>query len=741
MLLSARVILAIFFLFLTACSQTTPTETLEAQAPSWVATNPGGGGAFNSPVITKSGYWAVGSDLSGVYLSKNKGVSWTIIGAARGLTETHVASLLALPSNNQSAGKLIIGSGNGIYTGLEDGTLIKKTYPNGYISALAVSANPNVVYAAWHPEYNLRSPKVLRSNDAGESWNVVSTNLPSFLRVVGLRTHPVDEDAVVVLAGEGRFNHSHPGPNDPLRPWYHRAFLSNDGGASWTRLGGRLGRVMDITYGVDPSNLNRMYLTILRNNNAGSLYASEDAGGTWTKLADRTGVILLDSASPNRLRLQEFQVQRSDGSWEPNITTGLWESTNGGSSWQFFASTANLTPGWSNAHNVWPLGSGFQGYVQTLGNNSVTANTVLWSDSQFVRVSTDGGKTWRDTVSSKVGSNWKSRGVDNAVPAIVAPSAADANLVYAGYYDMGLWRSDDGGGSWKSLNVPQYAGGWGAAVGGNTLTVAPDPSNPSVVWAQLGGNLGGDTMYLVKSTNRGDTWTEQTSGLPANKNLLESLSIDAASPASSRKLYVIAGTVTTVNGSEVRDADVYRSSNGGSSWSKVFDCNSCLFTSVVSGVVYAGGPSGLWTSATGNLGTFNKLSLPTTDWTLDRSPRGWGYVGLVDVAVNGSTVWAAVLGKGFYRSTNSGTTWQLMRSDVFARSVAVDTATNEVYTGSSSALYAGGYDAASKGVNVYNGTSWRAMNAGLGYPFATMVRVSGTSKWLLSPGQGVLKWQ
>jgi hypothetical protein len=82
-----------------------------------------------------------------------------------------------------------------------------------------------------------------------------------------------------------------------------------------------------------------------------------------------------------------------------------------------------------------------------------------------------------------------------------------------------------------------------------------------------------------------------------------------------------------------------------------------------------------------------------------------------------------------------------MRSDVYARTVAIDAATAEVYTGSSSALYAGGYDANSRGLLVYNGTSWRGMNSGLAYPFATQIRIAGASKWLLSPGQGVLKWQ
>jgi hypothetical protein len=709
----ARACLVLLLFILVACAQNTANtqETLDAQAPRWVATNPGGGGAFNSPVITKSGYWVVGSDLSGVYLSKNKGVSWSIIGAFRKLTATHVASMAAHP-----AGKLIIGTDNGIYTGLEDGTALQQTYVGGYISALVVSANPNILYAAYHPQWDALAPQLLRSDDAGQSWRVVSTTLPSNLRVVALRAHPVDENAVVVLSGEGRFN------TGPAKAW-----LSGDSGVSWYQIASTLGEVMDVAYGVDPANLNRMYLTTFRNNDTGFLYRSEDAGGNWTKIANHTGVILLDSVTPNHLRLQEFPVLRG-GVWQGS--TGLWESSNGGTSWQSFDSKASFTPGWSNAHNTWGLSSGFQGYVQTLGNNAATPNTVLWSNSQFVRVSTDGGRTWRDTVSTKVGAGWKSRGIDNAVPAIVAPSTADANLVYAGYFDMGLWRSDDGGASWLSLNDSRFSGGWSTAVGGNTLTVVPDPTRANVVWAQLGGNLD-EPKYLVKSTQRGNpgTWVRLTSGLPATINMLEGLSINANSSSTNRTLYVVA------------ENDVYRSSNDGPNWSKVFDCNFCRMTYVVNGVVYAGGGSGLWKSTTGNLNSWMRMALPISGWTANLGPRDYGFIGLVDVAFHGTTIWAAVLGKGFYRSTDSGVTWKLMRTDVFARTVAIDGATGEAYTGGSSALYAGGYDASSRGVLVYNGTTWRGMNSGLGYPFATMIRLVGASKWLLSPGQGVLKWQ
>jgi hypothetical protein len=41
----------------------------------------------------------------------------------------------------------------------------------------------------------------------------------------------------------------------------------------------------------------------------------------------------------------------------------------------------------------------------------------------------------------------------------------------------------------------------------------------------------------------------------------------------------------------------------------------------------------------------------------------------------------------------------------------------------------------------FNGVSWREMNVGLAWPFATMIRIVCGAKWLISPGQGVMKWQ
>jgi hypothetical protein len=420
------------------------TAAAAALPLQWVSTNPGGGGAFNSPVITShSGYWAVGSDLSGVYISKNSGASWQVLGAAHGLTATHIATLSAHP-----AGNLIIGTDNGIFMAREDGSGLRKTYSDGYISALVVSANPSVLYAARHPEYNALNPGLLRSNNGGESWLMVSQNLPVGLRVVALRAHPVDEDAVVVLSGRGRF------ATGPAQAW-----LSIDQGQTFWRIAAEVGDITDIAYGTDPQNLNAMWLTTYRAQNTGFLYSSADAGGNWRQVSGRTGVILVNNAAPQHLRLLEVPIQNADTSvWEGE--TMLWESITGGTAWTGTKPETNLTPAWSRAHSTWGLGSGFQGEVQSFGMDPTRPNTVLWADSQFVYASLNGGKSWTVVVSNRVGAggSWRSRGIDNAVPAVVAPSPASVNLIYAGYYDMGLWRSDDGGGSWISLNDVRYSG-------------------------------------------------------------------------------------------------------------------------------------------------------------------------------------------------------------------------------------------------------------------------------------------
>jgi photosystem II stability/assembly factor-like uncharacterized protein len=710
-----KLIFSFLWLFMLVACQSLNGQSLEDLAVGWKATNPGGGGAFNSPVITSEGYWAVGSDLGGVYLSKNSGASWVAIGGRNGLNATHIASMNTVP------GKLLIGTDGGIYTATSSGSSARRTFTDGYVAAMVVSADPAIVYAAIHPQWNALKPYIIRSNDAGETWTLTGSNLPANVRITGMRAHPVDPDGVWVISGEGRFNS---GPK--------QAFFSTNGGQSFTRLDPQQGSLIDIAYAQDPSNLNLMYATTVLSNGTGQVFKSLDTGFNWTNITPTTqkpsGVILADVTNANHVRIIDLDQRNGKASY-------MWESSDAGSSWSRYILGVN--GGWSGADELWGMGYSFQGIAQTIGYNPMTPNTVLWANSQFVYKSSDGGKSWVDVVSKGVGTNWRSRGIDNVVPMVVEPSKADPNLVYAGYMDMGLWRSDDGGGSWKSLNLPQYSGGWSTAVGGNTLSVVADPNRPDVVWAQVGGNLESDPMFLLKSTNRGDSWGLSGAGLPSPLNRLEGLSVVPTSPSTSRRLYVVA------------NGDVYSSPNDGASWQLSFDCvnNDCIKMIYTSGGVVALSPSGIWRLQSGS---WRALSLPAS-MTLGWSPGlhwlfdPWDYVGPMDVASRGSELWIAVkgTGKGIYYSANNGRDWSKVLSDNHARAVEVDPVTAEVYVGSSSALSQGGFRSDSKGLMVSaNGiNNWTQRNQGLAYKFATSISISpnGTG-WITSSGQGVMKW-
>jgi photosystem II stability/assembly factor-like uncharacterized protein len=237
---------------------------------TWLPTNPGGGGAFNSPVIGPTGIWAVGSDLGGLSISRNQGLSWRAVGSSDGLTATHVAALAVDPRD----GRWLIGTDDGLFTANPDGSQVKRRLKldGAYVSGIAFAADPSVVYAALHPAWNALEPTMYRSGDAGVSWTRVAA-LPSSLRVLNLRTHPVDANAVIAISGEGRFK------TGPAQAW-----RSNDAGATWQRFDPDLGPVLDVVYAADPDNLNRVYLSSL-DSEAGS----GKLRGCWLELAETGG--------------------------------------------------------------------------------------------------------------------------------------------------------------------------------------------------------------------------------------------------------------------------------------------------------------------------------------------------------------------------------------------------------------------------------------------------------------------
>ena len=130
-------------------------------------------------------------------------------------------------------------------------------------------------------------------------------------------------------------------------------------------------------------------------------------------------------------------------------------------------------------------------------------------------------------------------------------------VFYMGATGGGVWKTDNGGQTWKNVSDGYFGGSIGA--------VAVSPSNPDVVYVGQGeqtvrGNVSSGFEGFWKSTDGGETWKNM--GLPESHHIGRIL-ID---PNNSNVVYVAAlGKLYSEN----PERGLYKTTNGGKSWTKV----------------------------------------------------------------------------------------------------------------------------------------------------------------------------
>jgi photosystem II stability/assembly factor-like uncharacterized protein len=185
--------------------------------------NPGAGGAFTAIGAGPTGMIVAGTDLSGACRSLDRGASWDVIGAARGLAHTHVSAVGFDPAD---ARILYLGAEDGIYRSADGGQSFRVAFPAVYTSAItAAPSDPSIVYAGCSTGYNTLDAQVYRSADRGVSWSKAS-RLPEGLRILKLVVDPSDARRIYLVSGSDMFT---PNAESVL-------YRSVDGGSTWTRL-------------------------------------------------------------------------------------------------------------------------------------------------------------------------------------------------------------------------------------------------------------------------------------------------------------------------------------------------------------------------------------------------------------------------------------------------------------------------------------------------------------------------
>lgn len=231
---------------------------------------------------------------------------------------------------------------------------------------------------------------------------------------------------------------------------------------------------------------------------------------------------------------------------------GLWKTTDGGQEW-FPVTDGQISSSSIGAVAVTETNPDI---VYIGGGETQLRGSITQGDGVYKTV--DGGKTWRHLGLKETQAISRIR-VHPTNPDVVYVAAL--GHPYGDNEERGVFRSTDGGNTWKKiLYVSPKAG---------AADLIIDRTNPKIIyastwqvyrrtWKMWGG---GPDCKLWKSENGGDTWIDLTSnpGMPTAP--IGKIGI-TVSPADNKRLWAIV---------EANDGGVYRSDDAGATWKKTND--------------------------------------------------------------------------------------------------------------------------------------------------------------------------
>jgi photosystem II stability/assembly factor-like uncharacterized protein len=233
---------------------------------------------------------------------------------------------------------------------------------------------------------------------------------------------------------------------------------------------------------------------------------------------------------------------------------GVWKTVNSGTTWNpVFDGEGSYSIGWVTLDPNDPS-------VVWVGTGESNSQRSVGYGNGVYR-SDDGGKSWKNMGLKK--SEHIGRIAIDPRDTKVVYVAAEGPLWGPGG-DRGLYRSADGGKTWETvLTVSENTG---------VVDVALDPTNPDIVYAAAYQRRrhvftlidGGPESAIYKSTDAGATWNKLKSGLPSVDTGRIGL---AVSPADANVVYA---TIEAADGK----GGVFRSLDKGATWERRNEFNS-----------------------------------------------------------------------------------------------------------------------------------------------------------------------
>jgi photosystem II stability/assembly factor-like uncharacterized protein len=353
------------------------------------------------------------------------------------------------------------------------------------------------------------------------------------------------------------------------------------------------GRITDLAIHPDYPN------TIYAGAACGGVFKSTDNGVSWTPIFDEQGTPSIGALAihPDNPQILYVGTGEANGSGDSYPGTGIYKSTNGGSSWTHIGLENSYHIGRIAIHPLCPETVFVAACGKLFGTNP----------DRGIYKSTNGGATWEQKLFIS----------DSTAAVDVAIDPTNPEIVYAamwerfrrpdsrqvGGWTSGIHKSTDGGETWYQLTsgLPPS----GPTVGRIGISVCQ--SSPNVIYA-IYCDHPGYFMGVYKSTDYGESWTQ------TNDSALEDL-------VSSFGWYFgnIRVDPTDPNRVFAMGVYLYRTTNGGSYWSEVgysvhVDHHALFISPVDHNRVYLGCDGGVYLSTNGGTGWNLCTSQPSTQF-------------------------------------------------------------------------------------------------------------------------------
>jgi photosystem II stability/assembly factor-like uncharacterized protein len=240
--------------------------------------------------------------------------------------------------------------------------------------------------------------------------------------------------------------------------------------------------------------------------------------------------------------------------------------------------------------NIWiPIGPiNINGRIKSLAIHPTDGNIVYAGGANGgVWKTTDGGITWRSTMDTELSMAIGAIGISESNPNVVYAATGEATMGTPSFDGVGVYKTTDGGGDWDLLasitsvecskvlvhpldpNIVYVAGNsglhksdnggesWTNILTGYITDALMNPLSPNIIYAGIWNN------GVWKTTNGGTTWTNLSNGLPTGPSA-DWIKLAMGLNGSGGTEFLVAKT-------DVNSDRVFKSLNGGTSWTNIPD--------------------------------------------------------------------------------------------------------------------------------------------------------------------------